>query len=186
MAEMMTLEQVRDTLASWLGGSEACLDTRKVALLESMIAACDPHLAQPAQSVDVGAIRELVTEWASRSNRDSPGGGEYYSGKSDAYDTCADELEQALTHAIGNAQAEGWKDIATAPKDGASILICGGAYAVGLHSDLPLTQPVIAFWDRDHWHGPEANGHDLWWECSPTIWMPLPTPPTKATPNVHE
>ena len=56
----MTLEQVRDELASWLGGSEACLDAPKVAELSAMISAIDAYLAQPAQAVDVGAIREVI------------------------------------------------------------------------------------------------------------------------------
>lgn len=55
----MTLRDTRDTLASWLGGSEACLDAPKVALLSQMVAACDAHTTQPAQAVDV--TRETAT-----------------------------------------------------------------------------------------------------------------------------
>ncbi|THD06159.1 hypothetical protein B1991_14545 [Rhodanobacter lindaniclasticus] len=94
---------------------------------------------------------------------------------SDLFDEAIATLD---AHLAQPAQAEGWMPIATAPKGKTEILICGGTYAVGTHSDQPLTQPVIAFWDRDHWHGPEDNGHDLWWECKPTIWQPLPAPPS--------
>jgi len=69
------------------------------------------HLTQPAQAVDGGALTSLVSAWRERENRDSLAGGEYYSGKSFAYETCADELEQAITRALGNAQAEGWRDL---------------------------------------------------------------------------
>ena len=40
----MTLEQVRDRLASWYGGSEACLDVDACAEIGDMIAAIDVHL----------------------------------------------------------------------------------------------------------------------------------------------
>jgi hypothetical protein len=49
----MTIKSVRDRLASWYGGSEACLDVKACAELGDMIAALDAHLTQPAQTVDV-------------------------------------------------------------------------------------------------------------------------------------
>src|SRR5690242_7022284 len=48
----MSLEQVKDRLASWYGGAEACLDVKACAELGDMIAAIDAHLTQPAQAVD--------------------------------------------------------------------------------------------------------------------------------------
>ena len=74
-------------------------------------------------------------------------------------------------------RAREWQPIETAPKDGTEVLVCGGTYSTGLHNGMPLHGAVIAFWDRTHWHGPEANAHDEWWECRPTNWMPLPMPP---------
>lgn len=63
----MTLAQVRGKLASWLGGSEACLDAPKVAELSAMISAIDDSLAQPAQraqkAVDVQAVMRDAAVW---------------------------------------------------------------------------------------------------------------------------
>jgi hypothetical protein len=77
------------------------------------------------------------------------------------------------------ANPGGWRSMDSAPRDGRDLLIVGGTYDVGLHNDLALTQPVIAFWDGDHWHGPEANARDEWRTCRPAYWQPLPTPPAK-------
>jgi hypothetical protein len=71
-----------------------------------------------------------------------------------------------------------WREIESAPKDGTEVLVCGGTYDACGHTDLPLSRPVIAFWDSTHWHGPEENAHDEWRHCEPTHWMPLPEPPT--------
>ncbi len=75
---------------------------------------------------------------------------------------------------------ESWRPIETAPKDGARILVCGGTFDVGDHEGLPLDEPVIAHWDREHWHGPEANAHDVWLRCSPTSWKRIPATPAKG------
>lgn len=77
-----------------------------------------------------------------------------------------------------------WLPIESAPRDGTDVLVCGGTYDVGWQTGLPINRPVIAFWDRNHWHGPEANAHDEWHTCFPVYWQPLPPPP--STPEQAE
>jgi hypothetical protein len=103
------------------------------------------HLSQPAQAVDVGAIREVIDdlrEW----------------GETDKQ--LAARADQ-LTRAIGTAQ-EGWRDIASAPRDGTAILVS----TFGRQID-------IATWDGAVWKD-YAHGEP----CAAIHWMPLPTPPT--------
>ncbi len=70
-----------------------------------------------------------------------------------------------------------WKPIATAPKDGAHILV--GGYQ-------PEWEAVTVYWTRypytkNTWHlvetGAYADDGLLDWE--PTHWTEIPTPPTK-------
>ena len=72
------------------------------------------------------------------------------------------------------AQAEGWRDIATAPKDGTEIL--GYTEEVGA---------LVLYWDSmtgemDHW----SDGMSVsYWK--PTQWMPLPPAPGPAHGERH-
>lgn len=118
-------------------------------------------LAQPAQAVDVGAIKTLL-----ELVEDEHGGDH---SEADCRHCVA---VNKLTRAIGNAQAEGWRDIATAPKDGRELILLL----------TPSRWPQVAY-------------SNTWWtagfsvECKPTHWMPiraLPAPPTQDTPNAHE
>jgi hypothetical protein len=78
--------------------------------------------------------------------------------------------------ASARGEADGWRSIETAPKDGASIL----AVVSGTHvaTGLPFT-PEVVWWESGGWWG--AMWHDDLpggWE--PTHWMPLPAAPTPA------
>jgi hypothetical protein len=59
--------------------------------------------------------------------------------------------------------AEGWQDIATAPKDGSDVL-CYGVY---------YTQPVrfVAHWNGIEWYAGWGGA------IQPKMWQPLPPPP---------
>jgi hypothetical protein len=86
--------------------------------------------------------------------------------------------KQASTEA-----AQGWMDIATAPKDGSSILV------MYVHIETQVVH--AAFWmsEEDNWDGENPPG---WWSYdhsevsrilldewrTPTHWMPLPAAPT--------
>jgi hypothetical protein len=96
----MTIESVRDRLASWYGGSEACLDAKACAELGDMIAALDAHLTQPAQAVDVGAIREVIAEC-----QRVPLGGV----QAGALEAFIVQLAPKLTRAL-SAEKAGWRD----------------------------------------------------------------------------
>jgi hypothetical protein len=64
------------------------------------------------------------------------------------------------TRAIGNAQAEGWRPIETAPKDGTRVWATDGDLYFAMHFD-----------ERYSWM------HDAPLVAKPTHWQPLPTPP---------
>lgn len=114
------------------------------------------HLTQPAQAVDMGAIREVIA-WM----------------EDNACGEVAGITEQIdkLTRALAGEKAEGWRPIATAPKDGTSILVSDGR---------PEGCLVVAWhyggWVYD-WH--RHDGPAL--ADAPTHWMPLPAPP-EVTP----
>ena len=65
------------------------------------------------------------------------------------------------------AQAEGWRPISTAPRDGTEVL--ADTSGLGL---------VVVYWDDDEsqW----GTGLGYLERGAPTHWMPLPPPPTSA------
>ena len=158
----MTLEQLEAKVIAWLGDVAANGSLSGAAVQD--IREAFAQLFQPAQAVDVAGYFVETRN------------GEFEQ-VCEQYKADADVFPLYRTRTLGAAQ-EGWRDIASAPKDGARVLVCGGTYDVGWDTGFKLNRPVIAFWDRDHWHGPEANAHDEWHTCFPALWMPLPTPPT--------
>lgn len=87
-------------------------------------------------------------------------------------------------------QPAGWRDIATAPKDGTDILLSNGAtVAEGhwLHAEPYIRERRDLdgrYIDQD-----ESDGHDGWVDWSggmrpePTHWMPIPAPSATAAPE---
>lgn len=72
------------------------------------------------------------------------------------------------------ARADGWRPIATAPRDGTDVLLWVPASKWG-----PACA-VVGNSGRVTWHVSNIDGHD--WEgpldgALPTHWMPLPAPP---------
>ena len=58
---MMTLEQVRDKLRSWYGGSEACLDMKACGELGAMADTITRYLSQTAEPTKLeDAVREVI------------------------------------------------------------------------------------------------------------------------------
>jgi hypothetical protein len=80
-----------------------------------------------------------------------------------------------------------WQSIETAPKDGKTILICGGTFDSDDESygDMPFPGVSLVYWDSmrlsAHWHGESRDGHDSWFVHKPTHWMPVPAPYSTAT-----
>ena len=76
------------------------------------------------------------------------------------------------------AQAEGWRPISTAPKDGA-LIVLGARNGVWLGKYLPVYQS--GYRPENPWSSMLLN-HDHMAEryTRPTHWMPLPPPPTSA------
>jgi hypothetical protein len=98
----MTLEMVRDRLASWYGGSEACLDVKACAELGDMIAALNTHLTQPAQSVDVERVAAIGYEaWM-----DDPGLWSHANNMERARWT---KIAQAIITRALSAEKAGWR-----------------------------------------------------------------------------
>jgi hypothetical protein len=65
-------------------------------------------------------------------------------------------------------EAEGWRDIASAPKDGTPVLLTARGGQVG-----------VCVWIRQWlYHGVGATPAD-WWD-EPSHWRPLPEPPEAA------
>lgn len=80
-----------------------------------------------------------------------------------------------------------WRSIETAPKDGKTILICGGSFDSEDESygDMPFIGVSLVYWDSmrltPHWHGESRDAHDSWFVHKPTHWMPVPAPYSTAT-----
>ena len=81
------------------------------------------------------------------------------------------------------AQAEGWRPISTAPKDGA-LIVLGARNGVWLGKYLPVYQS--GYRPENPWSSMLLN-HDHMAEryTRPTHWMPLPLPPTSAEGVEH-
>lgn len=72
-----------------------------------------------------------------------------------------------------------WMPIATAPRDGTPILVCGGKYGYEhfgseFHNVTP-PRAFTAFYDTD---GEFRATEDYGYYFRPTHWQPLPEPPT--------
>ena len=81
------------------------------------------------------------------------------------------------------AQAEGWRPISTAPKDGA-LIVLGARNGVWIGKYLPVYQS--GYRPENPWSSMLLN-HDHMAEryTRPTHWMPLPPPPTSAEGVEH-
>jgi hypothetical protein len=77
----------------------------------------------------------------------------------------------ALALAREHAAAGGWRDIASAPKDGTPIL---GWSADDEHDVWWWAPYMVKGTDRGCWW----NGVHTWGDCSPTHWMPISSPPS--------
>jgi hypothetical protein len=164
MGEKMTLEkaaefmrlvdngQISGRISEWVGLREACGVIHR-------------HLTQPAQAVDVGAIRDLALRFKYDENEVVRG--------------CGDRLTELLDNPRSlSAEKAGWRDIATAPKDGTRIMLTNGhgvwmadyqpVYPSGYRPSNPWSSVLL-----NHEHMPLVGRHK-----APTHWMPLPTPPT--------
>lgn len=82
-----------------------------------------------------------------------------------------------------SAQAEGWRPIETAPKDGA-LIVLGARNGVWLGKYVPVYQS--GYRPENPWSSMLLN-HDHMAEryTQPTHWMPLPPPPTSAEGVEH-
>jgi len=77
----------------------------------------------------------------------------------------------------------GWRDIATAPKDGTEVLLWAVTFAGEISGPVESRGPIIGsfsdglsdFAGNDWWDVPSAT-YASW--CKPTHWMPLPPAPT--------
>lgn len=76
--------------------------------------------------------------------------------------------------------SDGWRDIATAPKDGTPVL---GYAEDWIHDDYNPSGIRECFCDGDgFWQSPEWNNYQDVYETgdgSPTHWQPLPPPPSR-------
>ena len=111
----------------------------------------------------------------------------------DALDTLEAQLEAIGAGGVSGAlmgiaapptaQAEGWRPISTAPKDGA-LIVLGARNGVWLGKYLPVYQS--GYRPENPWSSMLLN-HDHMAEryTRPTHWMPLPPPPTSAEGVEH-
>ena len=66
-----------------------------------------------------------------------------------------------------------WQPIATAPKNGETI--------VAMRNEKGRSAPSFIFWDgADGWVGMTADDEKRLTKFEPTHWMPLPAPPAEA------
>ncbi len=73
-----------------------------------------------------------------------------------------------------SSQGEGWRDIASAPKDGTDIL----AIVDGVHpgTGRPFI-PEVVYWDSNQWWNCMWSPEEDRCLYEPTHWMPLPAAP---------
>lgn len=75
-----------------------------------------------------------------------------------------------------------WLPIATAPKDGTAILVCGGTYDwdQSWNSEgVPFKFVATVCWyngAEEGWQGDNSGGHDEFFWYEPVYWTPEPKP----------
>ena len=72
-------------------------------------------------------------------------------------------------------EAEGWRTIESAPKDGTRVLLYTPD-ALAIEAIFTATYDMGAWWESRDLDEPNVN-------CPPTHWMPLPTPPSSDAPD---
>ncbi len=97
---------------------------------------------------------------------------------------------------VVHEQRGGWRDIATAPKDGSEILVwredCGVLLARFTSLGEFLTDAELEAFDEDttyyeDWfYADFISGGRMEGEEAPTHWQPLPAPPTPSQPGQHD
>lgn len=84
-----------------------------------------------------------------------------------------------------NEKANGWQPIATAPKDGAWVMLTGGNFGLEWDDDFmpPMVVAKYVIWRN----GLGANWQFAWYDCgcygeyeNPTLWQLLPAPPVQS------
>jgi hypothetical protein len=115
---------------------------RRAIEFDDAFAEIKAHLTQPAQAVDVG----------------------------DAYVQAMVQVHEQKNRAIAGEKAEGWRPIATAPKDGTEVLI----FVPG------SGEQFVAYWNKrfEAWLYAATSSGVRVFTKEATHWMPLPTPPT--------
>ena len=131
------------------------------------------HLTQPAQAVDVEPLRKGFMTAESC----GPDGHHLLNVKFRSLDDLQ-AAHNAIIRALAGEKAEGWRPIATAPKDGTRIMLANkdaswmGEYCPvfpsGYRTDDPWQSAML---NMDHLPREKRYG-------APTHWQPLPTPPT--------
>jgi hypothetical protein len=113
------------------------------------------------------ALRQLVVKW--RRQAQTPA-------IRPTADECADELDALL---VDRSSPSGWRDIATAPKDGKAVL--------GWHPRWSI--PEVSVWldgprmSEPGWHSYQRSYR---WSHQPTHWQPLPSPPLVEVQRTEE
>ena len=87
------------------------------------------------------------------------------------------DFEQVLAVCRAWQTEQGWRDIASAPKDGSWIF--------GYSDTLKIRfYPMVLFWDDNGWTTPSHGDGEPGF--NPTHWMPLPDPPVPSPPGTEE
>lgn len=129
------------------------------------------HLAQPAQAVDVGAVRCVIDEL----------NGYCEASDDSCYGTLATSLVRGYTEQLARALSGekagpvgGWRPIETAPKDGTEIDVWCASDAEGDDGGYRIARVWWCCVDRC-WRS--YSDERMQWAHQPTHWMPLPASP---------
>lgn len=76
-----------------------------------------------------------------------------------------------------------WKTIESAPRDGTTILVCGGtlSWRGSYDCDAQMVEPDTANWMGGEWFIGNGESYGDRIICTPTHWMPLPSPPAMTS-----
>ena len=94
------------------------------------------------------------------------------------YTRLDDSIKAAILAYESAKPKEGWRDIASAPKDGTAILLYGPGVLNRDGRTSMYARAQHVGWAHD------VDGHLLWYTrdprvtCRPTHWRPLPDPPS--------